>query len=212
MHMRNRLFTVLAAAMLAMVLLAGCGTAGRNKPTMITKAPGSDRTTTTNRTQTTAPSSPAGTNAEGPLSPESTSTKTTAPTVQPDPGASATGTAIAALANSLVGTSFKLGGVGPTEFDNPGFVYYCYKQNGITVPRKASAIAAGGTEVGREALQAGDIVVFSNEIGGAADFVGIYVGSGQFVSCNNPSQPTGVQSLSAGYWSERFLTARRYGG
>ena len=83
--------------------------------------------------------------------------------------------------------------------------------DGITVPRKASAMAAGGRDVGRDALQAGDIVVFSNEIGGTADFVGIYIGSGQFVSCNNPSQPTSVQSLSSGYWSERFLTARRYG-
>ena len=101
-----------------------------------------------------------------------------------------------------MGTSFKLGGVGPAEFDNPGFVYYCYRQ---------TAMAAGGREVVRDALQAGDIVVFSNEIGGTADFVGIYIGSGQFVSCNNPSQPTGAQSLSSGYWSERFLTARRYG-
>ena len=147
----------------------------------------------------------------GPSAPAATSSRTAVPTVQPDPGSSATGSAIAALANSLVGTSFKLGGVGPAEFDNPGFVYYCYRQNGITVPRKASAMAAGGREVVRDALQAGDIVVFSNEIGGTADFVGIYIGSGQFVSCNNPSQPTGAQSLSSGYWSERFLTARRYG-
>ena len=170
---------------------------------MITKAPGSGRTTT-------APSSPASTGV-GPSAPAATSSRTAVPTVQPDPGSSATGSAIAALANSLVGTSFKLGGVGPAEFDNPGFVYYCYRQNGITVPRKASAMAAGGREVVRDALQAGDIVVFSNEIGGTANFVGIYIGSGQFVSCNNPSQPTGAQSLSSGYWSERFLTARRYG-
>lgn len=146
-----------------------------------------------------------------PSAPAATSSRTAVPTVQPDPGSSGYRSAIAALANSLVGTSFKLGGVGPAEFDNPGFVYYCYRQNGITVPRKASAMAAGGREVVRDALQAGDIVVFSNEIGGTADFVGIYIGSGQFVSCNNPSQPTGAQSLSSGYWSERFLTARRYG-
>ena len=203
MHMRTRMPAAFAAVLLAAVLLTGCGEAGRDAPTMITKAPGSGRTTT-------APSSPASTGV-GPSGPAATSSRTAVPTVQPDPGSSATGSAIAALANSLVGTSFKLGGVGPAEFDNPGFVYYCYRQNGITVPRKASAMAAGGREVVRDALQAGDIVVFSNEIGGTADFVGIYIGSGQFVSCNNPSQPTGAQSLSSGYWSERFLTARRYG-
>lgn len=203
MHMRTRMPAAFAAVLLAAVLLTGCGEAGRDAPTMITKAPGSGRTTT-------APSSPASTGV-GPSAPAATSSRTAVPTVQPDPGSSATGSAIAALANSLVGTSFKLGGVGPAEFDNPGFVYYCYRQNGITVPRKASAMAAGGREVVRDALQAGDIVVFSNEIGGTAYFVGIYIGSGQFVSCNNPSQPTGAQSLSSGYWSERFLTARRYG-
>ena len=203
MHMRTRMPAAFAAVLLAAVLLTGCGEAGRDAPTMITKAPGSGRTTT-------APSSPASTGV-GPSAPAATSSRTAVPTVQPDPGSSATGSAIAALANSLVGTSFKLGGVGPAEFDNPGFVYYCYRQNGITVPRKASAMAAGSREVVRDALQAGDIVVFSNEIGGTADFVGIYIGSGQFVSCNNPSQPTGAQSLSSGYWSERFLTARRYG-
>ena len=203
MHMRTRMPADFAAVLLAAVLLTGCGEAGRDAPTMITKAPGSGRTTT-------APSSPASTGV-GPSAPAATSSRTAVPTVQPDPGSSATGSAIAALANSLVGTSFKLGGVGPAEFDNPGFVYYCYRQNGITVPRKASAMAAGGREVVRDTLQAGDIVVFSNEIGGTADFVGIYIGSGQFVSCNNPSQPTSVQSLSSGYWSERFLTARRYG-
>lgn len=183
---------------------------------MITKAPGTVRTTTADSdgsTETNTPEAPETTAPTGTGSPaDPTTSKTTAPTVAPDPGASATGTAIAALANSLVGTTFKLGGVGPTEFDNPGFVYYCYKQNGITVPRKASAMAQDGTAVDRASLQAGDIVVFSNEIGGTADFVGIYVGSGKFVSCNNPNQPTGVQSLDTGYWAQRFLSGQRYGG
>ncbi len=212
--MNRRLWTALVAVLLSVCLFAGCGGRGGDEPTLITKAPGTRATTTaTGAGGTTDPETPETTAPNGTDAPaDPTTPKTTAPTVAPDPGASATGTAIAALANSLVGTTFKLGGVGPTEFDNPGFVYYCYKQNGITVPRKASAIVQDGTAVDRASLQAGDIVVFSNEIGGAADFVGIYVGSGKFVSCNNPKQPTGVQSLDTGYWSERFLSGRRYGG
>lgn len=210
--MRKQIRTAaFAAAILAVCFFAGCGGAGRNNPTLITKAPGSNRTTAFSGAQASDAAPSTGAEGEEPAPSQATSPKTTAPTVSPDPGASATGTAIAALANSLVGTTFQLGGVGPDKFDNPGFVYYCYQQNGITVPRKASAMSQSGTAVGRDSLQAGDIVVFSNEIGGEADFVGIYVGSGQFVSCNNPSQPTGVYSLETGYWSERFLTARRYG-
>ena len=216
-YMNRRTWAVLAAVILSVCLFAGCGGRGQDKPTMITKAPGTVRTTTTagsgGSTEPNTPEAPETTAPTGTGSPaDPTTPKTTAQTVAPDPGASAAGTAIASLANSLVGTTFKIGGVGPTEFDNPGFVYYCYKQNGITVPRKASAMAQDGTAVDRASLQAGDIVVFSNEIGGAADFVGIYVGSGKFVSCNNPNQPTGVQSLDTGYWAERFLSGRRYGG
>ena len=58
-------------------------------------------------------------------------------------------------------------------------------------------------------LKKGDVVVFTNEIGGSADFVGIYVGGGKFISCNNPEQPTAYQNFNAGYWQERFVSARR---
>ena len=117
--------------------------------------------------------------------------------------------AIAKTAESLLGTAYRLGGVGPDEFDNSGFVYYCCKQNGVSVPRLASGMATAGTEVKAENLKPGDILVFSNEIGGSADFVGIYAGDGKFISCNNPDQPTGYQNLHASYWQERFLSGRR---
>ncbi len=204
MHMRTRMPAAFAAVLLAAVLLTGCGEAGRDAPTMITKAPrqrpdhhGSLLSREHGR-RPVGPRRHVFQNRRPHRAARSGLERYRQRHRRPRP-------------NSLVGTSFKLGGVGPAEFDNPGFVYYCYRQNGITVPRKASAMAAGGREVVRDALQAGDIVVFSNEIGGTADFVGIYIGSGHFVSCNNPSQPTGAQSLSSGYWSERFLTARRYG-
>lgn len=87
---------------------------------MITKAPGTVRTTTTagsgGSTEPNTPEAPETTAPTGTGSPaDPTTPKTTAQTVAPDPGASAAGTAIASLANSLVGTTFKIGGVGPTE-------------------------------------------------------------------------------------------------
>ena len=135
-------------------------------------------------------------------------TQPTAPT-QPTTGTD-TGSKIADLAVSLVGTSFKMGGVGPTEFDNPGFVYYCYRQQGITIPRRAPGMAQAGTEVAKDQLQPGDVVIFSNDIGGEPAFVGIYIGNQQFVACNNPETTTKIQKMNNNYFTSRYITARRY--
>jgi cell wall-associated NlpC family hydrolase len=139
-----------------------------------------------------------------------TTTTTTLPSVViGESGSTETGKAIAELAVSLIGTPFEFGADGPDAFDNPSFVVYCYKQFGYSVPRKASGMAFYGEDVPPDELQVGDILVFCNEIGGDPDFCGIYIGDEQFVSCNNPGSPTKAQKLSASYWSERFIAARR---
>ncbi|MBP5618629.1 MAG: C40 family peptidase, partial [Clostridia bacterium] len=64
---------------------------------------------------------------------------------------------------------------------------------------------------GKDELKRGDVLIFSNEVGGEASFVGIYAGEGSFIACNNENSPTKKQSFTASYWQERFLTARRVG-
>ena len=121
------------------------------------------------------------------------------------------GAAIAATANGLIGKTYEFGAVGPETFDNSGLVYYCCKQNGVTIPRKTSEFITVGTEVGPDKLQPGDIVLFALEEGSKTpDFAGIYIGSGSFISCNNETVPTGTHSLS-GFWGDHFLTGRRVG-
>ncbi len=120
-----------------------------------------------------------------------------------------TAAAVVSTAEGLIGTAFEYGGVGPEKFDNSGFVFYCFKKNGIEIPRLASGMATAGTEVKREDLKPGDVVVFSNEIGGPAEFVGLYVGEGKFIACNNPEVPTKLQSINS-YWEPRFLSGRRF--
>lgn len=164
--------------------------------TVITKPSGQSTTTTTATTTTT-----------------STTTTTTDITIDPTTPPSdenTIGNAIADLALSLVGTPFEAGGDGPHSFDNPGFVKYCYKQNGFTVPRKAALMKEYGIEITPDSIRRGDILVFCNEIGEEAGYVGIYIGDNQFVACPNPETPTKIQKLNVSYWSERFLTARRY--
>ncbi len=43
---------------------------------------------------------------------------------------------IVALAESLIGAEYEWGATGPDTFDNSGFAYYCFKENGITLRGK----------------------------------------------------------------------------
>lgn len=168
--------------------------------TVITK-PSGPSTTTTTTTATTTTTSTTTTTTETDV--------TTAPSTTPS-DENTIGNAIADLALSLVGTPFEAGGDGPHAFDNPGVVKYCYKQSGFTVPRKAARMKEYGIEINPDDIRRGDILVFCNEIGEEAGYVGIYIGDDQFVACPNPETPTKIQKLNVSYWSERFLTARRY--
>lgn len=139
-----------------------------------------------------------------------TATQTTVTTTRPNDSQETVGQRIAQLACSLLGTSFKYGGTGPSEFDNPGFVYSCYKQHGINIPRRSANMAEGGREVAKEELAEGDIVMFSHEVGGPAAFVGIYVGDGNFVACHNPEKGTVLRDMTTKYYQQHYVTARRY--
>ena len=117
---------------------------------------------------------------------------------------------MAAKAQSLLGTAFRMGGTGPDEFDNSGFIYYCYKENGVTIPRLTGDMFQAGTAVEKEDLQPGDVVFFYVSTEGAAQFAGIYIGDQKFISCNNENSPTKEQVLSWPYYTQRYIGARRY--
>lgn len=137
----------------------------------------------------------------------------TPPSVNPLPeGGGTGGEAMAALAASLVGREFQMGGTGPDTFDNSGFVYYICRENGIQAPRRTSELAVFGQAVDWEHLRPGDICVMANEAGGEAGFVGIYAGDLSFLACNKPGDTVRLQSLDNSYWRDRFLCGRRVVG
>lgn len=166
--------------------------------------------------------SDAGSSAPAQTTPAETKPETTAPpATEPDPDptqpaepttppAGDKGAAVAAKAQSLIGKPFKMGATGPDEFDNSGFIYYCYMQNGVTLPRRTGDIFKAGTAVEKADLQPGDVVFFYMDTEGAAQFAGIYMGNQKFISCNNEESPVKEQDMSWPYYAERFLGARRY--
>lgn len=202
----KKILAVCLCILLPLLAFCACGSEEDAPITVLTKPSVSyslQTTTTTTAKQTLPPytGTPNGSQQQ--------TAATTLPTVAQGEGSTEIGNRIAQTAISLIGSPYKVGGSGPDEFDNPGFVSYCFKQNGFTVARRASAMATFANEAPLSALLPGDLLVFCNELGGEAQFVGIYIGGDQFVSCNNPESPTKTQKLDNKYWLPRLLTARR---
>jgi len=111
---------------------------------------------------------------------------------------------------ALLGTPYRWGGTDPEKgFDCSGLVGYVFRNAlGIELPRVSRDMAKDGELItDRAKLAAGDLVFFG--LKGRVNHVGIYVGEGRFVHAPSRGKDVTVSSLEQGYWSGRFLSARR---
>ena len=117
---------------------------------------------------------------------------------------------LVATAKSAIDVPYEFGGSGPDSFDTSGLIYYCFREVGLYVPRRVSEQAVHGTEVSRDNLQPGDVVFFYTETEGEAEYVGIYIGNGKFIAARSTAGTVGEMDMNSPYYTERFVTARRY--
>ncbi|KAB7770063.1 C40 family peptidase [Xanthomonas maliensis] len=114
-------------------------------------------------------------------------------------------------AMALLGTPYRWGGESTDGFDCSGLVGYVFKTAlGIELPRVSRDIAREDSAElikDRNALKAGDLVFFGRR--GRIDHVGLYVSEGQFLHAPSRGKDVRVDSLVSGYWSEKFIQARR---
>jgi len=136
---------------------------------------------------------------------------TTGPVEMPA-GASGRMQTVLKRALALLGTPYRWGGTSTEGFDCSGLVGYVFRSAlGIELPRVSRQMAASGEKIERDALTAGDLVFFSRR-GKRVDHVGIYLGDGRFVHAPRTGKDVMVSSLTDGYWSHKFMQARRVSG
>lgn len=114
-------------------------------------------------------------------------------------------------ANNMLGVNYAFAGASPTTgFDCSGLTMYCYAKAGVTLPHSAASQSAMGIPVSRSNLQPGDIIFFGTSVSGTINHCGIYIGNNNFINSQSGAGSVKQASLTTGYWSNAYITARRY--
>ena len=109
-----------------------------------------------------------------------------------------------------IGSQYVWGSNGPSTFDCSGFVYYCFKQAGITVPSSTDAWKSSGlmTTKTRDSLKPGDVFLLNTTR--PLGHVAIYIGGGQMIHASSHYGQVRIDSIDSGYYSGRVSYGHVY--
>lgn len=119
------------------------------------------------------------------------------------------GNSVVNKAKSFRGVRYRYGAASRSGTDCSGFTTQVFSAHGVRLPRTSSDQARVGKPVSRGALKEGDLVFFRTTRGRRISHVGIYMGNGKFIHASSGGGRVQVNSLGDGYYSKRFVTARR---
>jgi murein DD-endopeptidase len=129
---------------------------------------------------------------------------------RPAPGPPDSGTAIAAVAASLIGTPYHFGGADAAGFDCSGLALYVHQRVGLAIPRTAAAQLRASRPVPLAELAPGDLVFFRIRARHGVDHVGIYAGDGRFIHAPRAGQSVAYADLTQGFYARRLRSAGRF--
>lgn len=119
---------------------------------------------------------------------------------------------IVEVAKTKLGNRYVWGATGTKgTFDCSGFTKYCYKKNGIDIPRTSIMQSKYGKFIKRSELQKGDLIFFdtSKRRKGYVNHVGIYLGDNKFIHASSAKKKVVITSLGKAFYSQRYMGARR---
>jgi len=109
------------------------------------------------------------------------------------------------LAKSKMGNSYEPAKAGPDHFDCSGFVYYVFKNNGISIPRTSLLQSQSGDKIKRIDLKRGDILSFDTHDRKHINHSGIYLGEGKFIhSSSGKAYGVTISELDKGFYKDKF--------
>lgn len=112
-------------------------------------------------------------------------------------------------AQSMRGVRYHWGEMSRSGTDCSGFTSQVFRSVGVRLPRVSRDQATVGQRVGYGGLKAGDLVFFHTMRGNRITHVGIYMGNGKFIHASSGGGKVQVNSLTEGYYRNRFVTGRR---
>jgi cell wall-associated NlpC family hydrolase len=118
------------------------------------------------------------------------------------------GDSLVITATRLTGIPYQQGGDTPSGFDCSGFTQFVFAQHGVSLPRQAQEQYREGRSVTVEDVRPGDLVFFTT-IAPGASHVGVAITRDEFIHAPSENGVVRIERLSEGYWTNRYLGARR---
>lgn len=121
----------------------------------------------------------------------------------------ATVTDLTSTASNYLGVPYKYGGTSTnTGIDCSAYTQLVYSKLGVSLERTSKSQYQQGKSISKSNLIAGDLVFF-NTSGSGVSHVGIYLGSGKFISATT-SRGVAIDNINDPYyWGTRYVGAKR---